>query len=65
MANKHPNTSGLKPFNKMEPEQAKYIQRLGGFAHAKQYGAAEDNKLALDAAKNYIAKQYPVGYDPV
>lgn len=65
MANKHPNTSGLKPFNKMDPDRAKYIQRLGGIAHAKRYGRAEDNYLALDAARKHVVDKHSEKYNPV
>jgi len=35
MANPHPNMSGLKSFNKMEPKEKFKIQQSGGIASAK------------------------------
>ncbi|MCQ2599546.1 MAG: hypothetical protein MJ187_04200 [Alphaproteobacteria bacterium] len=62
MANPHPNTSGLKPFNKLHPDEAKRIQRLGGIASARRrnraFFIAEDIKQISEKYKkrnNYVS----------
>lgn len=64
MANPHPNTSGLRPFNKMDPDEAKRIRRLGGLSRAKRYFMAMNLNETLKYAKDAVAKRYPIGYEP-
>ena len=58
MANPHPNMSGLRPFNTMDPDEAKRIRRLGGIAHAKQYFMAKDINEMIRHAKAQTKKDY-------
>ena len=58
MANPHPNMSGLRPFNTMDPDEAKRIRRLGGIAHAKQYFMAKDINQMIREAKAKTGKNF-------
>lgn len=58
MANPHPNMSGLRPFNTMDPDEAKRIRRLGGIAHAKRYFMAKDINEMIQHAKAKTGKNY-------
>ncbi|MCQ2562304.1 MAG: hypothetical protein MJ158_01645 [Alphaproteobacteria bacterium] len=64
MSNPHPNTSGLKPFNKMDPKEALRIQRLGGLSRAQRNGQIISSNDKLECAYRRVQKNYFSEYDP-
>ncbi len=50
--------SGLKPFNKMHPNDAKRIQRLGCIARAKQRALTEENVHYINSVARYYENEY-------
>lgn len=64
MANPHPNTSGLKPFNQMTPEEALVIQRMGGIAHAQRNAKISEDAYKLTRVLQKEMEKYLDTYDP-
>ncbi|MCQ2562538.1 MAG: hypothetical protein MJ158_02915 [Alphaproteobacteria bacterium] len=56
MANPHPNMSGLKSFNKMEPEEKFKIQQAGGIAAANE---KKRQKTIRECFENFYTSKPP------
>ena len=65
MANKHPNMSGLKPFNKLTPEHANYIRHLGGVAHGRQYSIANERNAIIECRLEEYRKKTGYSLDEI
>ena len=64
MANMHPNTSGLRPFNQMSRSESAEIQSMGGKTRAEQLKVEEIPRRVLAAQVTDVA-DYDYGAVPV